>query len=67
MTFFSIYPQNLALTSPTTVGIVRPRAKATAFIINIINLIFLAALGPGAYSACNTNESQKQKKNVSGK
>jgi hypothetical protein len=30
-----------------------------------ISLIFPAALGSGVYSACNRNECQKQKKNVS--
>jgi hypothetical protein len=29
-------------------------------------LIFLAALGPGGYSASNRNEYQKQKNNISG-
>jgi hypothetical protein len=31
-----------------------------------IYLILPAALGPGIYSACNRNEYQKQKNNVSG-
>jgi hypothetical protein len=31
-----------------------------------IYLIFPAALGPGVYSASNSNEYQKQKNNVSG-
>jgi hypothetical protein len=31
-----------------------------------IYLILLAALGPGLYSACNRNEYQKQKNNISG-
>jgi hypothetical protein len=32
-----------------------------------IYIIFSAALGPGVYSACNRNDYQKQKNNVSGK
>jgi hypothetical protein len=31
-----------------------------------IYLFLPAALGPGVYSACNSNEYQKQKNNVSG-
>jgi hypothetical protein len=31
-----------------------------------IYLIFLAALGPGVYSASNRNEYQKHKNNISG-
>jgi hypothetical protein len=35
-------------------------------LISSIYLILPAILGPGVYSACNRNEYQKQKINVSG-
>jgi hypothetical protein len=63
----TLYPQKLALALPTSggrsVGVVRSRTLATEF--SSVHLILPAALGPGVHSACNKNEYQKLKNNIS--
>jgi hypothetical protein len=44
----------------------KPEGREFNLNFSSIFIIFLAALGPGVYSASNRNEYQRQKNNVSG-